>query len=140
MNIVDLLKKNVVMVPVVVSLIVGTFTGVKYIVDLTETINKNKAAIEIIQNTDLKNQIGYIARIQENQSHLLLNIETNKGNTIVTNDKLKTMEEKVNSMEQDFKNFLIKDLMLNEFSRLIKEKCSNGACSSFICGRDVYRG
>ena len=107
MNVVDLLKKNVVLVPVVASLIVGTFTGVKYIVDLTETINKNKAAIEIIQNTDLKNQIGYIARIQENQSHLLLNIETNKGNTIVTNDKLKTMEEKVKQMEQDFRNFLI---------------------------------
>jgi|TARA_R110002073_G_scaffold22940_1_gene78716 hypothetical protein len=107
MNLVDLLKKNVVMVPVVASVIVGTFTGVKYIVDLTETINKNKAAIEIIQNTDLKNQIGYIARIQENQSHLLLNIETNKGNTIVTNDKLKTMEQKIKQMEQDFKNFLI---------------------------------
>ena len=59
MNVVDLLKKNVVMVPVVASLIVGTFTGVKYIVDLTETINKNKAAIEIIKETDLKNQIGY---------------------------------------------------------------------------------
>jgi len=107
MNLIDLLKKNVVMVPVAISLIVGTFTGVKYIVDLTETINKNQAAIEVIQKTDLKNQIGYIARIQENQSHLLLNIETNKGNTIVTNDKLKTMEEKVNNMEQDFKNFLI---------------------------------
>jgi len=37
----------------------------------------------------------------------LLNIETNKGNTIVTNDKLKTMEEKINEMENDFKNFLI---------------------------------
>ena len=107
MNLVDLLKKNVVMVPVVASLIVGTFTGVKYIVDLTETINKNKAAIEIIQNTDLKNQIGYIARIQENQSHLLLNIETNKGNTIVTNDKLKRMEEKIKQMENDFRSFLI---------------------------------
>ena len=107
MNLVDLLKKNVVMVPVVASVIVGTFTGVKYIVDLTETINKNQSAIEKIQNTDLKNQIGYIARIQENQSHLLLNIETNKGNTIVTNDKLKTMEEKVKQMEQDFRNFLI---------------------------------
>ena len=40
MNIADLLKKNVVMIPVVASLIVGTFTGVKYIVSLTETINK----------------------------------------------------------------------------------------------------
>mgnify|MGYP006163420047 CR=1 FL=1 len=107
MNVVDLLKKNVVMVPVVASLIVGTFTGVKYIVSLTETINQNKSAITIINETDLKNQIGYIARIQENQSHLLLNIEKNKGNTIVTNDKLKTMEEKIKQMENDFKSFLI---------------------------------
>ena len=108
MNLVDLLKKNVVMVPVVVSLVVGTFTGVKYIVSLTETINKNQAAIEIIQNTDLKNQIGYIARIQENQSHLLLNIETNKGNTIVTNDKIKQLEQKIKKLETDFVNLLIK--------------------------------
>ncbi len=43
MNIVDLLKKNVVMIPVVASVLVGTFTGVKYIVSLTETINKNKS-------------------------------------------------------------------------------------------------
>ena len=107
MNIAELLKKNVVMVPVVASLIVGTFTGVKYIVSLTETINQNKSAITTINETDLKNQIGYIARIQENQSHLLLNIEKNKGNTIVTNDKLKTMEEKIKQMENDFKSFLI---------------------------------
>jgi len=107
MNATDILKKNFVMIPVVVSIVVGSFTGVKYIVSLTETINQNKAAIEKIQKTDLKNQIGYIARIQENQSHLLLNIETNKGNTIVTNDKLKTMEEKIKQMEADFKSFLI---------------------------------
>ena len=107
MNVVDLLKRNVVMIPVVASVIVGTFTGVKYIVDLTETINKNKAEIVTINETHLHNFKTYIARIQENQNHLLLNIETNKGNTIVTNDKLKTMEEKVNNMEQDFKNFLI---------------------------------
>ena len=108
MNLVDLLKKNVVMVPVVASLVVGTFTGVKYIVSLTETINKNQATIEVIQNTDLKNQIGYIARIQENQSHLLLNIETNKGNTIVTNDKIKQLEQKIKKLETDFINLLIK--------------------------------
>ena len=107
MNVAELLKKNVVMVPVVASLIVGTFTGVKYIVSLTETINKNRDQITIINDTHLKNQIGYIARIQENQSHLLLNIETNKGNTIVTNDKLKTMEEKIKQMENDFRSFLI---------------------------------
>ena len=108
MNLVDLLKKNIVMVPVVASVIVGTFTGVRYIVSLTETINQNKAAIEKIQKTDLKNQIGYIARIQENQSHLLLNIETNKGNTIVTNDKIKQLEQKIKKLETDFINLLIK--------------------------------
>jgi hypothetical protein len=107
MNLVDLLKKNVVMIPVVASLVVGTFTGVKYIVSLTETINKNKSEITVIKDTHLFNFKTYIARLQENQNHLLLNIETNKGNTIVTNDKLKTMEQKINEMEQDFKNFLI---------------------------------
>ena len=107
MNIAKLLKKNIVMIPVVASLIVGTFTGVRYIVSLTETINKNKSAITVIKEKDLKNQIEYIARIQENQNHLLLNIEKNKGNTIVTNDKLKRMEKKLNQMEIDFKHFLI---------------------------------
>ena len=107
MNLADLLKKNIVMVPVVASVLVGTFTGVKYIVSLTETINKNKAEITVINDTHLYNFKTYIARLQENQNHLLLNIETNKGNTIVTNDKLKTMEQKINEMEQDFKNFLI---------------------------------
>jgi len=107
MSIAELLKKNFVMIPVIISILVGTFTGVKYIVSLTETIDKNRDQIAIINDTHLKNQIGYIARIQENQSHLLLNIETNKGNTIVTNDKLKTMEEKIKQMENDFKSFLI---------------------------------
>ena len=107
MNVLDLLKKNIVIIPVIISLLVGTFTGVKYIVSLTETINKNKKAILIINDKHLKNQIGYIARIQENQSHLLLNIETNKGNTIVTNDKIKRLEEKIKQLEIDFKNFLI---------------------------------
>jgi len=107
MNLADLLKKNIVMIPVVASVLVGTFTGVKYIVSLTETINKNKSAITIINDKDLKNQIEYIARIQENQNHLLLNIEKNKGNTIVANDKMQRLEEKIKQLEIDFKNFLI---------------------------------
>jgi outer membrane lipoprotein-sorting protein len=108
MNIADLLKKNIVMIPVVASLVVGTFTGVKYIVSLTETINKNKSEITIINDTHLYNFKNYIARIQENQNHLLLNIEKNKGNTIVTDDKMKRLEEKIKQLEIDFKNLLIK--------------------------------
>jgi len=108
MNIADLLKKNIVMIPVVASLVVGTFTGVKYIVGLTETINKNKSEITIINDTHLYNFKTYIARIQENQNHLLLNIEKNKGNTIVTDDKMKRLEEKIKQLEIYFKNLLIK--------------------------------
>ena len=49
MNLVDLLKKNIVMVPVVASLLVRTFTGVRYIVNLTDTINSNQLAITNLQ-------------------------------------------------------------------------------------------
>ena len=47
--IVDLLKKNIVMVPVVASVIVGTFTGVRYIVNLTDTINASEQEIVNLQ-------------------------------------------------------------------------------------------
>ena len=49
MNLVDLLMKNIVMVPVVASVLVGTFTGVRYIVNLTDTINSNQLAITNLQ-------------------------------------------------------------------------------------------
>ena len=53
MNLADLLKKNIVMIPVVASVLVGTFTGVRYIVNLTDTINSNQQ--EIVDLTrDLK--------------------------------------------------------------------------------------
>ena len=45
MNIVDLLKKNIVMVPIVASVIVGTFTGVRYVVNLTDSINGSEQEI-----------------------------------------------------------------------------------------------
>ncbi len=49
MNLVDLLKKNIVMVPVVASVLVGTFTGVRYIVNLTDTINSNEQRLTNIE-------------------------------------------------------------------------------------------
>ena len=70
--------------------------------------NKNKTEITVINDTHLHNFKTYIARIQENQNHLLLNIEKNKGNTIVANDKMDRLEEKIKQLEIDFKNLLIK--------------------------------
>jgi len=49
MNIADLLKKNFVLIPVVASVLFGTFTGVKYIVNLTDTINSNQTQIVNLQ-------------------------------------------------------------------------------------------
>tara|TARA_R100000935_G_scaffold6956_1_gene15073 strand:+ start:86 stop:421 length:336 start_codon:yes stop_codon:yes gene_type:complete len=107
MNIAELLKKNVVMIPVVASLVVGTFTGVKYIVDLTETINGNKAAITIINEKDLKNQIEYISQLTLNQNNLLLRVEREKGNNDIIKDKMKLLSEKIRQIELDFKTMLM---------------------------------
>ena len=107
MNIAELLKKNVVMVPVVASLVVGTFTGVKYIVSLTETINKNKSAITIINEKDLKNQIDYISQLTNNQNNLLMRVEREKGNNSIIQDKIKIMEQKIRELDLDFKRMLM---------------------------------
>ncbi len=95
------------MVPVVASVIVGTFTGVRYIVSLTETINKNQAQILEINDTHLLNFKTYIGQLNTNQNELLLMIEKDKGNRIVADQKMIRMEEKIKQMEADFKNFLI---------------------------------
>ena len=49
MNIAELFKKNFVLVPVIASILFGTFTGVKYVVNLTDTINSNQTQIVNLQ-------------------------------------------------------------------------------------------
>ena len=53
MNFAELFKKNFILVPVIASVLVGTFTGVRYIVNLTDTINDNQTQIVNLQR-DLK--------------------------------------------------------------------------------------
>ena len=62
MNLVDLLKKNIVMVPIVASVLVGTFTGVRYVVNLTDTINASEQEIVNLQR-DLKQAQKNISEI-----------------------------------------------------------------------------
>jgi len=52
MNLADLLKKNFVLVPVVASVLVGTFTGVREIVDLKRDLKVAEDKI-VDQNTRL---------------------------------------------------------------------------------------
>jgi len=49
MNVAELFKKNFVLIPVIASVLFGTFTGVKYIVNLTDTINNNQNKIVNLQ-------------------------------------------------------------------------------------------
>ena len=49
MNVAELFKKNFVLIPVIASVLFGTFTGVKYIVNLTDTINSNQTQIVNLQ-------------------------------------------------------------------------------------------
>ena len=62
MNLVDLLKKNIVMIPIVASLLVGTFTGVRYVVNLTDTINASEQEIINLER-DLKQAQKNISEI-----------------------------------------------------------------------------
>ena len=45
MKIVDVIKSNFVMIPVVASVIFGSFTGIKYVINLNDTIYANKQEI-----------------------------------------------------------------------------------------------
>ena len=45
MNFADLLKKNFIFIPVVASIVVGGFTSVKYVLNLTQTINASEVHI-----------------------------------------------------------------------------------------------
>ena len=45
MNFADLLKKNFIFIPVVASIVVGGFTSVKYVSNLTQTINASEVHI-----------------------------------------------------------------------------------------------
>jgi len=47
MNLAELFKKNIILIPVVASILVGTFTSIRYVLNLTSTIDDSK--LEIIR-------------------------------------------------------------------------------------------
>ena len=79
MNLVDLLKKNIVMVPVVASVLVGTFTGVKYIVNLTDTINANQAEIHELKTMELENIQRDMKVLTDNVNTVIAKLERAEG-------------------------------------------------------------
>ena len=96
MDLAALLKKNFVLVPVVASVLVGTFTGVKYVVNLTDTINENKAQIENIQRD--------MAVLTDKVTLITVKLERAEGTWEMAENLYEVLANKVNEMEWDIKD------------------------------------
>ena len=77
MNIADKLKSNIVVIPVVASIVVGSFTGIKYVLNLTNTINSNKQAIYLLQD-EINNQNEIIKKANQDISNIYGVIQMSK--------------------------------------------------------------
>ena len=104
MNLADLLKKNIVMVPVVASALVGTFTGVKYIVNLTDTINANQAEIEKIKTVYLVNIQRDMKVLNDNVNTVIAKLERAEGTWEMAENLYEVLADKVRQMEYDIKD------------------------------------
>ena len=49
MNIAELFKKNFIFIPIVISIVGGGFTSIKYVLNLTTTINESETQIVNLQ-------------------------------------------------------------------------------------------
>ena len=96
MNIVDLLKKNIVMVPIVASVLVGTFTGVRYVVNLTDTINASEQEIINLER-DLK-------QAQKNISAINTRLSSAEATWQMAENLYEVLADKVRQMEYDIKD------------------------------------
>ena len=77
MNIADKLKSNIVVIPVVASIVVGSFTGIKYVLNLTNTINSNKQAIFILEDK-LNKQNEVVKKVNQDISNIYGVIQMSK--------------------------------------------------------------
>ena len=104
MNLVDLLKKNIVMVPVVASVLVGTFTGVKYVVNLTDTINANQAEIQELKTMDVENIRRDMKVLTDNVNTIIAKLERAEGTWEMAENLYQLLANRVNDLEWDVKD------------------------------------
>lgn len=77
MSIADKLKSNIVVIPVVASIVVGSFTGIKYVLNLTNTINSNKQAIFILEDK-INKQNEVVKKVNQDISNIYGVIQMSK--------------------------------------------------------------
>ena len=104
MNLADLLKKNIVMIPVVASVLVGTFTGVKYVVNLTDTINANQAEIQELKTMDVENIRRDMKVLTDNVNTIIAKLERAEGTWDMAENLYQLLANRVNDLEWDVKD------------------------------------
>jgi peptidoglycan hydrolase CwlO-like protein len=104
MNLADLLKKNFVLVPVVASVIVGGFTSVKYIVNLTDTINGNQSQIQSIQEVEIVNLQRELKVADGHIQELKQRLERAEATWEMAENLYDILGQKVNELEWDVKD------------------------------------
>ncbi len=96
MNLVDLLKKNIVMVPIVASLVVGTFTGVRYIVNLTDTINSNEQRLTNIERD--------VAQLSKNITDINTRLSSAEATWTMAENLYRQLADQVREHDYDIKD------------------------------------
>jgi hypothetical protein len=104
MNIAELFKKNFVLVPVIASVLFGTFTGVKYIVNLTDTINGNKTAITKILAVEVNDLRRELKIEQDKVEDLKIRLSSAEATWQMAENLYRTLADQVREHSYDIKD------------------------------------
>ena len=99
MNIADKLKSNIVVIPVVASIVVGSFTGIKYVLNLTNTINDNKQAIFVLQDK-INKQNEVIKKANKDISNIYGVIQMSKEIMQIIGDQVSDLQWEVRDLSR----------------------------------------
>ena len=112
MSILDLLKKNFVLVPVIASVLFGTFTGIKYIVNLTDTINANQLEIIKIQEVQIKDLRRDLSYEQEKMADVKTRLASAEATWQMAENLYNVLANTVREQGYDIKD-VARDLLNN---------------------------
>ena len=104
MNISELFKKNFVLIPIIASVIVGGFTSVKYVVNLTDTINGNKTAITQILAVEVNDLKRELKIEQDKTADLKIRLSSAEATWQMAENLYRTLADQVREHSYDIKD------------------------------------
>jgi CRISPR/Cas system type I-B associated protein Csh2 (Cas7 group RAMP superfamily) len=84
--------------------LVGTFTGVKYVVNLTDTINANQAEIQELKTMDVENIRRDMKVLTDNVNTIIAKLERAEGTWEMAENLYQLLANRVNDLEWDVKD------------------------------------